>query len=69
MSQMKTRVVNGKTVELKHGRLYVEGAHRFLKIGKPLRDFSSPREIDQLIGDLDIIQGKGYNCLELNCQQ
>lgn len=64
---MKKRIVNGKAVELKNGRLYVDGAHQFLKIGKPLRNFSLEEEVDQLIADLDIIQSKKFNCLELNC--
>jgi len=64
---MKKRIVDGKNVELKQGRLFVEGEHRFLKIGKPLRNFSCAKEIDQLIADLDIIQSKNFNCLELNC--
>jgi hypothetical protein len=37
---MKKRLVNGKRVELKQGKLFVEGAHLFLKIGKPLRNFA-----------------------------
>jgi hypothetical protein len=64
---MKKRIVNGKTVELKQGKLFVDGEYRFLKIGKPLRDFGSKTEIDRLIGDLDIIQSKNYGCVELNC--
>jgi hypothetical protein len=64
---MKKRVVNGKNVELKRGRLFVEGEHLFLKIAKPLRNFGSQAQIDQLIADLDIIKGKNYNCIELNC--
>lgn len=64
---MKTRIVNGKNVTLNNGRLFVEGEYCFLKIGKPLRNFSSAQEIDQLIADLDIIKSKNYNCLELNC--
>jgi len=64
---VKTRIVNGKNVELRQGKLLVEGECRFLKIGKPLRDYSNAEEIEQLIADLDIIQSKNYNCLELNC--
>ena len=64
---MKQRNVNGKKVELKQGRLFVDGEHCFLKIGKPLRDFSNAADIEQLIADLDTIQSKNYNCLELNC--
>lgn len=64
---MKRRIVQGKHVELKNGRLFVLGKHLFLKIGKPLRDFSSPVETEQLIADLDIIKAKNFNCIELNC--
>lgn len=64
---MKRRRVDGKEVELRAGRLFVDGKYRFLKIGKPLRDFSSKDEIERLIADLDIIRAKNYNCLELNC--
>ena len=64
---MKKRVVNGKPVELCNGRLFVDGAYQFLKIGKPLRDFSNAEQIDALIVDLDVIQAKNFNCLELNC--
>lgn len=64
---MKKRKVNGKQVELKQGKLFVGGEHLFLKIGKPLRDFGNGDEIEQLIADLDIIQAKNYNCIELNC--
>ncbi len=64
---MKTRVVNGVEVQLKNGRLFVEGKYRFLKIGKPLRDFSDKEDVERLIADLDVIQSKNYNCLELNC--
>ena len=64
---MKKRVVHGKQVELKQGKLFVNGEHLFLKIGKPLRDFGNQEQIEQLILDLDIIQEKNYNCIELNC--
>ena len=64
---MKKRIVNGKSVELKQGKLFVDGEHLFLKSGKPLRNFSDEAEVDQLIADLDIIQSKNFNCLELNC--
>jgi len=64
---MDVRNIHGRQVELKQGKLFVDGEYRFLKIGKPLRDFSSRSEIDQLIADLDIIKAKNYNCLSLNC--
>jgi len=52
---------------LKRGRLFVDGEYRFLKIGKPLRDFGNRVEVEQLIADLDILKAKNYNCIELNC--
>jgi hypothetical protein len=64
---MKKRIVNGRQVELRQGRLFVEGQYRFLKIGKPLRNFGEREEIEQLIADLDVIKSKQYNCIELNC--
>ncbi len=64
---MKTRRINGRQVELRQGKLWVDGAYLFLKIGKPLRDYSNEAEIEQLINDLDRIQEKNYTCLELNC--
>lgn len=64
---MKKRVVNGKEVELKQGKLFVGGAYQFLKIAKPLRDYSQKQEIDELIRDLDILKKKNYNCVEMNC--
>lgn len=64
---MKRRIVNGKCVELKQGKLFVDGEYCFLKIGKPLRNFGSKDEIEQLIEDLDTLRDKHYNCIELNC--
>ncbi|MBM4152733.1 MAG: hypothetical protein FJ220_04320 [Kiritimatiellaceae bacterium] len=64
---MKTRIVNGKRVELKYGKLFVDGRHLFLKTGKPLRNFSNKEEIEKLIADLDIIKSKNFNCIEINC--
>jgi hypothetical protein len=64
---MKMRVVNKKNVELNQGKLFVEGRHVFLKIGKPLRNFGDKAEVEQLIADLDLLRAKNYNCIELNC--
>lgn len=47
--------------------MWVDGAHKFLKIGKPLRNFGEPAQVDQLIADLPLIRDKRYDCLELNC--
>ena len=49
------------------GRLYVDGAWVFLKIGKPLCNFADPAACQKLGDTLDILQAKGFNALELNC--
>src|SRR5690554_1632791 len=54
-------------VALQDGRLYVDGEWVFLKIAKPLRDFSHEGQVNALIADLDILAAKGYNCITLNC--
>ena len=61
------KTVCGRRVELRDGRLFVDGVYRFLKIGKPLRNFGDKADVEQLIADLDIIRAKNFNCLELNC--
>lgn len=53
--------------EIRGGRLYVDGKWVFLKIGKPLRNFASAGDCEQLIRDLPALQAKHFNCLELNC--
>ena len=52
---------------LRGGKLWVDGTHVFLKTGKPLRNFSDPTAIDQLISDLPTIASKQYTNLSLNC--
>ncbi len=52
---------------IRDGRLHVDGRWVFLKIGKPLRKFSDPAACEKLIADLDTLQAKGFNTLELNC--
>jgi hypothetical protein len=66
---MKPRIkqINGQEVELRDGKLWENGVHRFLKIGKPLRNYSNAAEIKELIADLPRIADKQYSCLELNC--
>ena len=60
-------IVDYNLWEIKNGKFYLDGKWVFLKIGKPLRDFSSDAQVNQLIADLDILQKKHYNTLELNC--
>ena len=62
-----THLVDYNLWEIKSGKFYLDGEWVFLKIGKPLRNFSSDAQVNQLITDLDILQNKHYNTLELNC--
>jgi hypothetical protein len=52
---------------LRQGRLQVDGKWVFLKIAKPLRDFSREADCQALAADLGRLRGKGYNAIELNC--
>lgn len=52
---------------IRDGRLLIDGHWTFLKIGKPLRKFSDPAACEKLAADLDTLQAKGFNALELNC--
>lgn len=53
--------------EIKGGRFYDHGQWRFLKVGKPLRNFADAGSCRQLIGQLDTLKAKHYDALELNC--
>lgn len=53
--------------ELQNGRLLIDGEHRFLKTGKPLRNYAEASDVEQLVADLPIIAAKGYDNLALNC--
>lgn len=53
--------------EIRDGRFFRDGEWQFLKIGKPLRNFASEKEVNQLIADLDVLEEKGYAVLELDC--
>lgn len=61
------RVVNSHEVELRNGKLWIDGNYKFLKIGKPLLNFSCEKQIGEFISELGVLKGKGYDCLELNC--
>lgn len=72
--QKKTAHINVNVVvaysdlwEIKNGKLYVDDEWIFLKIAKPLRDFSNASQVDKLISELDILRSKGYNAIEINC--
>lgn len=53
--------------KIENGKFYLDGEWKFLKIAKPLRDFSSLAQVNQLINDLEILRSKYYNTIELNC--
>ena len=53
--------------KIENGKFYFDGEWQFLKIGKPLINFASSSEVDELIQDLDILKEKNYSVIELNC--
>ena len=53
--------------EIKNGKFFLDGRWVFLKIGKPLINFSSEEQVDKLINNLDVLRNKYYNTIELNC--
>ena len=62
-----SKLINSHEVELHHGKMWIDGVHRFLKIGKPLLDFASPADVNAFMTELPIVQAKGFDVLELNC--
>ena len=52
---------------IEDGKFFLDGEWTFLKIAKPLRNFSSASAVDQLIADLDVLRSKYFNTIELNC--
>jgi hypothetical protein len=52
---------------IRDGKLWVDGQWVFLKIAKPLRNFADEGQVEQLIKDLDVLQLKHFNCIEINC--
>jgi hypothetical protein len=60
-------IVDYNLWKIKDGKFYLDGKWVFLKIGKPLIDFSNESQVNQLIDNLDILRGKYYNTIELNC--
>src|SRR5690554_1507758 len=53
--------------EIRDGKFYRDGEWVFLKVAKPLRNFADAAAVDRLIGDLDVLKGKGYQAIEINC--
>ena len=62
-----SKIINSHEFELRRGKMWIDGQHRFLKIGKPLLNFASSRDVDAFITDLPILREKRFNVLELNC--
>ena len=60
-------IANSDLWEIKNGKFYDDDEWIFLKIAKPLRDFSNASQVDKLISELDILQSKRYNTIEINC--
>lgn len=60
-------VIDYNLWKIENGKFYIGGVWKFLKIAKPLRDFSSAPQVDQLIADLDKFRNKYYNAIEINC--
>ena len=60
-------LVDSTKWEIKNGKFYLDGNRVFLKIGKPLINFTDATAVDKLIGNLDIYRQKYYTALELNC--
>lgn len=63
----ETPVANYHLWEIKDGKFFLDGNWLFLKIAKPLRDFSQITEVNKLIKDLDLLKKKKYNTIEINC--
>src|SRR6056297_2830709 len=60
-------VVDHEHWKIENGKFYLDGEWQFLKIGKPLINFSNSEAVDQLIQDLDILIEKNYQVIEMNC--
>ncbi len=60
-------VVDYNLWKIENGKFYLDGEWQFLKIGKPLINFSDSEAVDQLIQDLDILIEKNYQVIEMNC--
>lgn len=62
-----TPLVDYNLWKIENGKFYLDGKWTFLKIAKPLRDFSSAEQVDELIANLDRLREKYYNTIEINC--
>ncbi len=60
-------VVDYTKWKIENGKFYFDGKWKFLKIAKPLINFSDAAVVDNFIPSLDILRQKHYTTIELNC--
>ena len=60
-------IVDYNKWEIKEGKFFLNGEWIFLKIAKPLINFSDVAQVDQLISNLDVLRNKHFNTIEMNC--
>ena len=53
--------------KIENGKFYFDGEWKFLKIAKPLRDFSDANAVDRLISSLNVLKLKNFSAIEINC--
>lgn len=58
---------NYKLWKIDNGKFYYDNKWVFLKIAKPIRDFSNSAAVQKLISELDMLKAKKYNVIEINC--
>lgn len=63
----ETLIVDYNLWEIKNGKFFLNGNWVFLKIAKPLRNFTQEAAVNKLIKELDILKEKKYNTIEINC--
>ena len=60
-------IVDYNLWKIENGKFYLNGEWVFLKIAKPLIDFSDAEQVERLISNLNILRNKYFNTIELNC--
>ena len=58
---------NYKLWKIKNGKFYFGNKWIFLKVAKPLIDFSDSVAVNKLISEINILKKKNYNAIEINC--
>ncbi|HMR18598.1 MAG TPA: hypothetical protein PKA53_04800 [Sphingobacterium sp.] len=53
--------------KIEHGKFYENGEWVFLKIAKPLLNFTDSNSVAQFTSELDMLKSKSYNTIEINC--